>query len=234
LQAARKGAMMRAAPAQMRRPFPTSHQTSTDMLILYHSPNSCALASHIALQTAGADYEARRLDFSKSEQRSPEYLKLNPKGRVPTLVTDRGILTETPAILAYIAQTHPQARLAPLDDPFAFAQMQSFNCYLCATVHVAHAHGRRASRWADEPEAIAAMQRKMPQNMTDCFRLIEQDYLRGPWVMGEAYTVADIYLFTIAQWLESDDVDPAQFPKVAAHRQRMREDPVVARVLATQ
>lgn len=204
------------------------------MLILYHSPNSCALASHIALEAAGADYEARRLDFSKNEQRSPDYLKLNPKGRVPTLVTDRGILTETPAILAYIAQTHPQARLAPLDDPFAFAQMQSFNCYLCATVHVAHAHGRRGSRWADEPEAIAAMQRKMPQNVADCFHLIETEYLRGPWVMGEPYTVADIYLFTIAQWLEGDDVDPAQFPKVAAHRQRMRDDPVVARVLARQ
>ena len=86
------------------------------MLKLFYSPNSCALASHIALQEAGADYETVRLDFRANEQRKPEYLAINPKGRVPALATDRGILTETPAILAFIAQSFPQARLAPLDD----------------------------------------------------------------------------------------------------------------------
>ena len=67
---------------------------------------------------------------------------------MPALVTDRGVLTETPAMLAYIAQTFPKAKLAPLDDAFAFAQVQSFNSYLCSTVHVAHAHKGRGYRWA--------------------------------------------------------------------------------------
>src|SRR5579859_5604642 len=105
------------------------------MLTLYFTPGTCALASHIALEEAGAEYAIRRVNFASEEQRQAPYLEINPKGRVPALVTDRGILTETPAILAYIAQTHPAAKLAPLDDPFVFAGIQAFNSYLCSTVH---------------------------------------------------------------------------------------------------
>ena len=96
------------------------------MLTLYYATNTCALASHIALEEAGADYETRWIDFGAAEQTKPDYLEINPKARVPSLATERGVLTENPAILAYIAQTHPQAKLAPLDDPFAFAELQSF------------------------------------------------------------------------------------------------------------
>ena len=127
-------------------------------------------------------------------------------------MTERGVLTETPAILAYVAQTHPQANLAPLDDPFAFAELQSFISYLCSTVHVAHAHRARGYRWTDDPAAIEAMKKKVPQSVGACFDLIERKMFRGPWVMGEAYTIADPYLFTIARWLEVDSVDPAAFP----------------------
>ena len=90
------------------------------------------------------------------------------------MVTDRGVLTETPAILAYIAQSYPKADLAPLDDPFAFAQMQAFNSYLCSTVHVAHAHKGRGTRWADDPAAIAEMKRKVPESVGAAFDLIEK------------------------------------------------------------
>ena len=93
------------------------------MYKLYYAPGTCALASHIALEEAGADYQAERLNFKANQQQSPEYLTINAKGRVPALVTDRGVITETPAILAYIAQTFPKAQLAPLDDAFAFAQV---------------------------------------------------------------------------------------------------------------
>jgi glutathione S-transferase len=204
------------------------------MMTFYYAPNTCALASHIALEEAGAKYEAKRVDFSKSEQRSPEYLKINPKGRVPALVTERGILTETPAILAFVAQTHRESKLAPIDDPWQFAQVQSFNSYLCATVHVAHAHKLRGARWADDPAAHEAMRKKVPQSVGECFALIEREMLRGPWVMGADYTVCDGYLFTIAEWLEGDGVDVARLPKVAEHRRRMAERPAVARVLAAE
>jgi glutathione S-transferase len=202
------------------------------VLTLYYAPGTCALASHIALETAGADYRALRLDFKEQQQRSAEYLRINPKGRVPALVTERGILTETPAILQFVAQTHPQASLAPLDDPFEMARVNAFNSYLCSTVHVAHAHRMRGSRWADDAAAIEAMKKKVPQTVGECFDLIERQYFVGPWVMGSRYGISDIYLFTLAQWWEVDSVDPARFPKLQAHRERMRADPVVNRVLA--
>src|SRR5437762_3774830 len=202
-----------------------------NMFKLYYAPGTCALASHIALEEAGAPYTAERLDFKNGQQTTPQYLAINPKGRVPALVTDRGTLTETPAILAYIAQSFPQARLVP-DDPFAFAQAQSFNSYLCATVHVNHAHKGRGYRWAVEESSFADMKRKVPETMAAAFALIERDMLKGPWVMGEQYTVCDAYLFTIAGWLEGDGVDLAALPKVAAHHKRMSERPAVQKVLA--
>ncbi|MGE3679086.1 MAG: glutathione S-transferase family protein [Burkholderiales bacterium] len=202
-----------------------------NMLTLYYATGACSLASHIALEEAGAEYRAIGLNMSDGQQRAPDYLAVNPKGRVPALVTDRGILTETPALLAYIAQSYPAAKLAPLDDPFAFAQVQSFNSYLCSTVHVAHAHRGRGTRWADEPASLEDMKRKVPANVTACFELIEREMFKGPWVMGEAYSICDPYLFTVANWLESDSVDPAQFPGVFAHRKRMAERPAVRRAL---
>jgi glutathione S-transferase len=204
------------------------------MLTLYYAPGTCALASHLALEYAGARYETVRLDFGKKQQRSPEYLRINPKGRVPALVTDQGILTETPALLLFISQTFPQASLAPLEDPFLLARANEFNSYLCSTVHVAHAHRVRAYRWVDDAQAIEAIRKKVPQTVGECFELIESEMLKGPWVLGERFSICDMYLFTLAQWLEADGVDPNRFPKVADHRRRMSADPVVVRVLAAQ
>ena len=204
------------------------------MFTLFYAPRTCALASHIALEEAGAKYEARRIDFSKAEQQSADYLAINPKGRVPALATPRGVLTETPAILAFVAQSFPEKRLAPLYDPFALAELQAFNSYICSTLHVAHAHGPRGSRWADDPAAIEAMKKKVPETVHACFDLIERTMLRGPWVMGETYSVADAYLFTVAGWIEGDGVDPARLPRVIEHRSRMMERPAVARVVAAQ
>ncbi|KQW22523.1 glutathione S-transferase [Afipia sp. Root123D2] len=204
------------------------------MMKLYYATGTCALATHIALIDAGADYETVRLSFASEDQRKPEYLLLNPKARVPTLVTDEGNLTETPALLAYVAQKYPQAKLAPLGNPFEFARVQAFNSYLCSTVHVAHSHRMRGYRWADEPEAIAAMQRKVPASVSACFELIDREMIQGPWVMGDTYTICDPYLFTLSQWLEADGVDMAKIPNVRAHRERNAARPNVQRALAEQ
>jgi glutathione S-transferase len=202
------------------------------MLKLFYAVGSCALASHIALEEAGAEYEAVRLDLAAGDQRKPEYLKINPKGRVPALITDSGILTETPAILAYVAQVFPKAALAPLTDPFAFARVQAFNSYLCSTAHVNHAHGGRGSRWADEPSSLEDMKRKVPKNVGESFALMESEMVEGPWVMGNAYTICDPYLFTLAGWLPRASVDIARFPKIHDHHKRMAERPAVKKVLA--
>ena len=204
------------------------------MYTLYYATGTCALASHIALEEAGADYKGERIDFKTSQQQTPDYLAINPKGRVPSLVTGRGVITETPAILAYVAQTFPKAKLAPVDDAFAFAQVQSFNSYLCATVHVAHAHKGRGYRWATEESSFADMKRTLPKSMAACFELIEKGMLKGPWVMGEQYTVCDPYLYTISLWLEGDSVDLKTLPRVADHMKRMSERPAVKKVMGEQ
>ena len=204
------------------------------MITLYYAAHTCSLASHIALEDAGAPYELKRIEFAKEEQRSPAYLKINPKSRVPAMVTPRGILTETPAMLAFIAQSFPAARLAPIDDPFAFATIQSFNSYLCSVVHVAHAHRMRGYRWSDDPDAWASMQRKVPESVGACFDLIEREMLKGPWVAGDAYTIADPYLFTLAQWVEGDGLDITRIPRVIDHRRRMLERPAVKKAIAEE
>lgn len=204
------------------------------MIKLYYAAHTCSLASHIALEEAGAEYFTERVSFKTNQQSSPDYLAINPKGRVPSLVTDRGVLTETPAMLAYIAQMFPRAQLAPLDDPFAFAQVQAFNSYLCSTLHVAHSHRMRGYRWADDESSFADMQRKVPQSVGACYALIEREMLRGPWVMGEAYTICDPYLFTLAQWMEDDGVDVSTLPKVTDHRRRMSERSAVRKAIADE
>ncbi len=204
------------------------------MLKLYYSSGACSTASHIALAESGADYSTESVDFGANQQRSAEFLSINPKGRVPALVTDRGILTETPAILIYIAQMFPDAELAPFDDPFALAQAQAFNSYICSTVHVAHSHRMRASRWADDPAAIAAIRLKVPESVGAPFALIEHELLKGPWVLGEQYSVCDAYLFTVSSWLEGDKVDLGKLPRVIDHRRRMAQRSAVARVLAAE
>tara|TARA_R110000868_G_scaffold38631_5_gene134966 strand:- start:1617 stop:2312 length:696 start_codon:yes stop_codon:yes gene_type:complete len=200
---------------------------ASSMLDLYYAPHTCSLATHIALEDAGAEYRLVKVDFATGGQKDPAYITINPKARVPALATDDGVLTETPAMLAYVAQIFPTAALAPVDDPFRFAQVQAFNSFLCSTLHVAHAHRMRGYRWADDESAIASMQRKVPQSVSANFELVEKHMFQGPWVMGDAYTICDPYLFTIAQWMEADGVDPAQFPKVAAHRSRMSARPTV-------
>jgi len=204
------------------------------VLKLYFTPNTCALASHIALEQAGAAYEAVKIDFAKDEQRQAAYLAVNPKARVPALATARGILTETPAILVFIAQSYPKAGLAPLDDPFALAEVQAFNSYLCSTVHVAHAHRMRGTRWSDDPVTIDGMKRGAPKSVAAAFSLIEDGLLKGPWVMGADYSICDAYLFTLAQWLEADGVDTAKLPRVIDHRRRMEALPAVRKALAAE
>jgi glutathione S-transferase len=197
----------------------------------YNAAHTCGQAVHIALEEAQADYDLVLLNFAATQQRSPDYLAINPKGRVPALVTQHGVLTETPALLVFIAQRFEQARLAPLHDAFAFARMQEFNSYLASTVHVAHAHGRRANRWADDESAMAAMRAKMPANMTACAQHLES-LLTGPYVLGDDYSVADAYLFTVAGWLPADGVDMSALPRLSAHQQRIGQRAAVQRALA--
>lgn len=203
-------------------------------MIFYYAIQTVSVASQIALEEAGAVYESRLIDFKTTEQQSKDYLQINPKGRVPALVTDRGIITETPAILAYIAQAFPKARLAPLDDPFLFAKLQDINSYLCSTVHVNHAHKMRGNRWVEDKDAQskAAMTAKVPKTMHDSFSLIEQEMFIGPWTLGDNFSITDCYIFCISNWLKGDNVEIKEFPLIHDHHLRMKKRPSVQKVMA--
>jgi len=153
------------------------------MIKLYYAVNTCSLASHIALEEAGATYTTVQVSFASNEQRGPEYLAINPKGRVLAMVTDRGILTETRLYRAELPRGAPGAARRPLRlcRGAGVQQLSVLDgaCRACAP------DARPAL--ADDPAAIAAMQRKVPQSVGACFELIERDMLKGPWVMGEAY-----------------------------------------------
>jgi len=203
------------------------------MWTFYYAPRTIALASHIMLEEAGAAYQPRLISFPAHEQRSEPYLAINPKGRVPSLVTPQGVLTETLALSLFIAQTHPEKRLAPTD-PFALAEALAFASYLATTVHVAHAHMPRGTRWADQPASLEDMRTKSHANYRDCFALIERKYLRGPWAMGEDFTFVDAHLYTLARWLPLHEIDIADFPRVADHFRRMNARAGVKRALQLQ
>ncbi len=202
-------------------------------LILYFAPNTISLATLIVLEEIGAPYTLERVDLAKGEQRSAAYLELNPLGRVPTLRTEQGLLTETPALLTFLARSAPTAALLP-SSAFLEARALSFLSYLASTVHVAHAHRMRGSRWSDDADAIASMQRKVPQSVLHAFSLIENDKLEGPWVLGAQFSVCDAHLFTLAQWLEVDGVDTTKLPRVMDHRSRMLQRPATQRALAAE
>jgi glutathione S-transferase len=206
------------------------------MLTLYYSPGACSLASHIALEEANAPYTTHRVDLKNGEQRSPEYLKINFKGRVPALMTDRGVLTESPVILGYVAETFPGAKLANLDDSFAFGKMQAFNLFLTATVHIAFAHVFRPSRYGDGDDTAAAMRAKSSATLDDSFAIIDKKLSDGrPFVHGDQYTVSDPYLLVFSRWLDRANLGPVdKFPLVAAHRQRIEARPAVQKVLAAE
>src|SRR5215472_18154590 len=113
----------------------------TPMLTLYMSPGSSSMATHIMLHEIGVDFESRWLSFAKREQHAPEYLALNPDGKVPTLVVDGRPLTEVAAILYYLARAFPAAELLPKDDPAAEAQAISWMSFIASTLHPARVRG---------------------------------------------------------------------------------------------
>src|SRR5262249_48260332 len=146
------------------------------MLTLYFAPGSSSFAAHIALHEVGADFEARAMSFGNNDTRSPEFLKLNPAGKLPTLLIDGRVLTEVAGILFYLARRFPEARLLPPDDIEAEAQAVSWMSFIASTLHPARRHGLDHVR-----QVYGIADRK----------------LGGGWILGEHYSIADIHLFRL-------------------------------------
>ncbi len=183
------------------------------MLKLYCAPRTISVAVAALLYDSGIHWEPIRVDLAGGEQTREPYLSLNPKGRVPVLITSEGPLTETGAILEYLAETATPGYVPA--DPLARARMREVMFYLASTMHVNHAHKPRGRRWANEEASLADMAAKVPETMTASSAYIET-LMTGPYLFGPDLTLADFYLYAICCWLEADGVDVSRFPKLTA------------------
>ena len=191
------------------------------MLKLFATKGTISVAVALLLEEVEVDYELCLIDFATKEQRSQAYLEVNPKGRVPALVTAGGTLTETAAVLEYIAPN-----MLPRD-AFESAKHREISYYLAATMHINHAHKLRGYRWADLETSYEDMRAKVPQTMAESCAYVE-DVIVGPYIFGAQFTLADAYLFVITQWLAGDGVEIQNYPKLAQLQRVIALRPSVA------
>jgi glutathione S-transferase len=183
-------------------------------LVLYFAPGSSSMAPHIALTEIGAPFEARPMSFKKKEMRAPEFLALNPAGKVPTLLIDGRALTEVAGILFYLAKRFPEAGLLPPGDIEAEAQAVSWMSFCAASLHPARSQG------LDHARAI--------------YGIADRKLGARDWAIGR-YSIADIHLFRLF-WRLRNSLHPAPdaFPSLEAHYQRMMARPAVQKVCAIE
>jgi glutathione S-transferase len=172
------------------------------MLTLYFSPGSSAMATHIALHEIGVPFEAKPLSFAKREQHAPEYLAINPEGKVPTLLIDGRPLTEVAATLYYLAKTYPEAKLWPEGGIEEEAQAISWMSFIAATIHPARRIG--LERWKE------------------VFKFADPRLGANDWAVGGRYSIADIHLFRL-YWRFKTTTSPAsgEYPSLDAHFARI-------------
>lgn len=211
---------------------------SNSAMCLFYSPGACSLASHIALEETGAPFEARRVNFAEAEQRSPAYLAVNPKGRVPALRDGDFVITENPAILRYIARRHRGARLWP-EDPQAEARCAEWLAWCSSGLHIAYAHIRRPERYAAGEAAQADVVARGFETTRAGWEEVERKLAGSgdPWAAGAGYSVADPYLLVLWTWGRGQVLGydmAGDFPAWTDHARRMGERPAVRRALARE
>jgi glutathione S-transferase len=184
------------------------------MLTLYFAPGASSFAVHIALHEIGAAFEARPMSFKNNDLQSPEFLKLNPEGKVPTLLIDGRPLTEVAAILFYLARRFPEAELLPRGDIEAEAQVISWMSFIASTLHPARRRGLDHAR-----EVYGIAERRLGQG----------------WALGDRHSIADIHLFRL-YWRLFNSLNPTrgEFPNLDAHYARMMARPAVQRTIEAE
>lgn len=197
------------------------------MLTLYYSPGACALASHIALEAAGAEHELVRIDLRKGEQKTPDYLAINPAGVTPALKTDQGVITQNPAIIRYVADTHAEARLTPGTDAFSLARFDAFNGFLSSSLHPAL--GTLLFRGLEGEARQAALDLALAK-----LALVEGHYLEGRFVFGERFTAADGYLTVFTRWARQAGLLGTDFPRLNSHLDAAQAEAPVQRALKAE
>ncbi|WP_404381549.1 glutathione S-transferase family protein [Caenispirillum salinarum] len=200
---------------------------------LYYSPGSCALAPHIVIEETGAAYEPVRITLAKGEHMTDAFGAINPRRRVPVLELDDGqVLTETHAIMCYLADAHPEARLIPTD-PLGRARAHEWMNWLASTVHVTFATFFRPERFLGEGQAKEPMQAAARQRYDTLMREIDGRLPEKGFALGD-FSVVDAHLTVFLRWAARMDHDPAAYPAYLALVRRVQDRPAAARALEIQ
>ena len=200
---------------------------------LYYAPGACSLASHIALEETGLAYETQRLDLAAGDQRKPEYLKLNPRGRVPTCVVDGHVITENVGIMSFFAGGYPKAKIWP-DDSFHQGLAISTMAWLSNTVHATYGHLVRPARYVDEADAQEKVKAKARTMYEDYLREIDGLLAGRKWAIGDHYTCVDGYLLVFYRWGNRQKMPVRDMKNYSALADRVLARPAVKKVMADE
>lgn len=204
------------------------------MLTLYHHPGACSLAPHIALEEIGAPFAAKRINLLAGEHQTPDYLAINPHGRVPALTDGDFVLTEGPAILSYLGHRFPDAGLLDLADVNRLGRTHELLNFFSSSVHVAFAQVWRAGRFADGEAAREDVIENGRRVVAAYFDEIETLVPGGDWLVGGRYSIADPYLLVFYRWGTRIGLDMTAYASWTMHKQAMLARPAVQRALATE
>ena len=200
---------------------------------LYYAPGACSLASHIAIEEAGVSYETQKLDLAAGDQRKPEYLAINPRGRVPAVVVDGHVLTENVGILTYFGGGYPQAKLWP-KDTWHQAQAVATMAWLSNTVHTTFGHVIRAARYADDAAAQEAIKAKARVMYFDYLKEIDTLLAGKKWCIANQHSVVDGYLLVFYRWGNRNSMPVKTLPNYTSLIQRLMARPAVKKVMADE
>jgi len=201
-------------------------------LTLCFAPGSCARVPLIALEEIGRPFETRLIAFMKGEHRSPEFLAINPAGKVPALLVDGTAITQNAAILFYLARRFPEAKLFPVaSDPVAEAELLARLVWFSADLHPIVTRIRMPYFACDLPDAPARVREMASAAMAFQLTSVEQALAKTPWLLGELWSVLDAYLYWVWFRITGAGFDTAPFRAVAAHARRMEQRPAVQRAL---
>jgi glutathione S-transferase len=195
---------------------------------LYYSPGACSLSDHIVLEWIGKPYEAKRV--SREERQTPEYKKLNPASAVPVFEQDGWVLTQNAAILNYLADTHPEAKLGGDGTPKSRAEVNRWLSFLNADVHPAFHPLFASTTFLDDEAAIEKTKGAARTKLRGLFERANAQLAGRDWLTGTR-SIADPYLYVVQRWARSLGVDLGGLDNLAKFTARMEADPTVRKVL---
>ena len=196
---------------------------------LYYAAGACSLSPHIVALEAGIPVELVKVDTkAKRTASDQDYWLINPKGYVPALTLDDGeLLTEGPAIVQYLADLKPESGLAPANGTTARYRLQEMLGYINSELHKTYSP-------LFKPETPDVVREERKEYLRKRYRLLEERLAQHPWLVGDGFTVADAYLFTVTNWARHVALDLSEFPALLDFQKRVAERPAVQTALEAE